>query len=572
MLFKVGIRASLAWFIGPKQRGQEKNLGRTDGGSSTQSLTRRTVEELEELIKDKLTTGFFGVRQAFRANDPRGRGSVSREAFTTILYHLCGYVSPSLVSSLLQRIGVESPSSISFDDFISHFRDNEVVQKEWLDPVLRPVRQGAHLPANQLRDSQRERSNVEQHEKRKQGLRKTLPVFYTALQVFPLLKRKAQGGLGEFARFLPDSCFDVDGMVLKPQLRQALFLMDIHMYDDEFDKVWDRIDRSGLGTVDSRTFFLTLGLGGNEGKEKQHQKSPIKEQVLEDKPDSVQPASCAKQDSPKTVIPVTVDECQEEKEDIMAVLSNKFKEGYNGIVEMFSRYDPENTGKVSKHELRQVLASYRLTLGPIEVEHFLSRFGCRHDEMVPYRKILDMCQDRTDKGLLQKIMEDPKHRFNKSRDSQIGTTTAVDAEARLLDLLHSDFLSLLGAFKSLDRENMGVVKKYQFKELLEARFGIRLNKEQLAAIRLRIGDDPASGLVPYPRFLEEFNHIRRFSPDRAVEARAATANSQRPSTCPSHPPLVRGGLSPRGVESGATQLDVKKEPESRDADQVFCSM
>lgn len=38
-------------------------------------------------------------------------------------------------------------------------------------------------------------------------------------------------------------------------------------------------------------------------------------------------------------------------------------------------------------------------------------------------------------------------RFNYSRDSNIGNTTAIDAEARLLDLLQSDFLALLGAFK-----------------------------------------------------------------------------------------------------------------------------
>ena len=40
-----------------------------------------------------------------------------------------------------------------------------------------------------------------------------------------------------------------------------------------------------------------------------------------------------------------------------------------------------------------------------------------------------------------------KHRFNRSRDSAIGNTTAFDAEARLLDLLQADFLALLGAFK-----------------------------------------------------------------------------------------------------------------------------
>ena len=43
-----------------------------------------------------------------------------------------------------------------------------------------------------------------------------------------------------YAKILPPSCFDVDGMVLKPQLRTALQVLGYQMYEEEFDKVWDR--------------------------------------------------------------------------------------------------------------------------------------------------------------------------------------------------------------------------------------------------------------------------------------------------------------------------------------------
>jgi hypothetical protein len=33
---------------------------------------------LQGLIYDKLSTGFYGIRQAFKANDPQGKGNVSR--------------------------------------------------------------------------------------------------------------------------------------------------------------------------------------------------------------------------------------------------------------------------------------------------------------------------------------------------------------------------------------------------------------------------------------------------------------------------------------------------------------
>ena len=43
-----------------------------------------------------------------------------------------------------------------------------------------------------------------------------------------------------YAKILPPSCFEVDGMVLKPQLRTALHVLGYQMYEEEFDKVWDR--------------------------------------------------------------------------------------------------------------------------------------------------------------------------------------------------------------------------------------------------------------------------------------------------------------------------------------------
>ena len=43
-----------------------------------------------------------------------------------------------------------------------------------------------------------------------------------------------------YKKIFPPSCFDVDGMVLKPQLRTALQVLGFQMYEEEFDKVWDR--------------------------------------------------------------------------------------------------------------------------------------------------------------------------------------------------------------------------------------------------------------------------------------------------------------------------------------------
>ncbi|KAL9984668.1 hypothetical protein ACROYT_G006991 [Oculina patagonica] len=263
--------------------GQEKGKTNSSGGPAWETPSyKRTPEELEDLIREKLLTRINGLRQSFRSNDPMGKGNVSREALVTILYHLCGYLTSEQINGLLKRLGLDTQSTISFENFVNHFQDNEVqsLTKEWVDPVVRPTSMSSNLmnlPANRLRQRQRELAMEQKHAALKQGRKKTPPKFFSALEVFPQLKRRAQQGTLSYAKILPPSCFDVDGMVLKPQLRTAFQVLGYQMYEEEFDKVWDRFDRTGLGAVDSQCFFRTLGLNPfYEHRRKVKQPSPSK--------------------------------------------------------------------------------------------------------------------------------------------------------------------------------------------------------------------------------------------------------------------------------------------------------
>lgn len=51
-----------------------------------------------------------------------------------------------------------------------------------------------NLPANRLRQRQRELAMEQKHAALKQGRKKTPPKFFSALEVFPQLKRRAQQG------------------------------------------------------------------------------------------------------------------------------------------------------------------------------------------------------------------------------------------------------------------------------------------------------------------------------------------------------------------------------------------
>lgn len=73
----------------------------------------------------------------------------------------------------------------------------QTLTKEWVDPVLRPpshFKYLANLPANRLRQRQREIALEQKRTVHKQGQKKTPPKLFSALEVFPQLKRRVQQG------------------------------------------------------------------------------------------------------------------------------------------------------------------------------------------------------------------------------------------------------------------------------------------------------------------------------------------------------------------------------------------
>lgn len=62
--------------------------------------------------------------------------------------------------------------------------------------------------------------------------------------------------------------------------------------------------------------------------------------------------------------------------------------------------------------------------------------------------------------------------------------------------------------RQLDRDNLGVIKRYQFKELLEARFKMKVTDDELTSVLRPLLEDTNHSLIPYARFLELFSSPR----------------------------------------------------------------
>ena len=74
---------------------------------------------------------------------------------------------------------------------------------------------------------------------------------------------------------------------------------------------------------------------------------------------------------------------------------------------------------------------------------------------------------------------------------------------RILYLRNVFFLLFLTC-RQLDRDNLGVIKRYQFKDLLETRFNMKFRDDELNSVVPPLVEGSMQSLIPYGRFLELF--------------------------------------------------------------------
>nr|XP_014341205.1 PREDICTED: uncharacterized protein LOC106702719 [Latimeria chalumnae] len=90
---------------------------------------RLNSHEIIMLIKEKVNSSYSSIRQMFQTNDPKGEGTVSKEALARILWNICGYLTSQQINNLLNSVQLAENTSFSFDEFISCFQDTKVKMK-----------------------------------------------------------------------------------------------------------------------------------------------------------------------------------------------------------------------------------------------------------------------------------------------------------------------------------------------------------------------------------------------------------------------------------------------------------
>ncbi|XP_060697778.1 EF-hand calcium-binding domain-containing protein 6-like [Hemiscyllium ocellatum] len=428
---------------------------------------RLQIDELQYLLHEKLRSGgFYILKQLFQAHDPTGRGHVTREVLLTILTRfLRRYIAARQFYHLLLRLKLNAKSIITFENFYSHFKEQEPKgYPAWMDPVKR------------LQENKR----------------------MSATQVHIQLKAMVR----ERPLELRDLFIKVDnGRMLPVTFQNVLHQLGIEMEQEEFIKLLKRYDPDDLGIVKAGNLMRALGFqttGVNRagwGAVPSALGKSTRFRLPEDQPKSPGRNQTKAGMERKLTL------------DIENWLKEKFREGFKSMLTDFYYYDQDNSGKVSRDNFLCVLKKYNLRLQDDQLNTFLVRCGLQEDAAtINYMEFLHNFQDRSGNGIPHRIITDENHRFNKLRS--FGSQSSVTAlEAKLMELLHNEFLFLLGSFHKIDKQKRDVISQQAFWTILKNRFGIDMSDEEISYLKNRIPLD-AQGNVKYLEFMSIFDSCK----------------------------------------------------------------
>lgn len=512
---------------GPRSRGRQE------------SATPRTNGEVIEKIKDKLTTGFYGLRHMFKANDPTGKGTVSREALLRILYSLVGYLTQEQFNKFLKGTGLDGKEHISFDSFVACFKDNETVQKEWVSPLQRLEKEKCrHYPEAELIRTDTIVTNP-----------------YLSAPYSDTLFREKIRNIDDARQVFPAACFQANGRIVPPQLREAHAQLGIFMTDSEFTSLWQRYDKEGLGAIRTSLFLkraaidtrpktfshrsktsvelkvrpkseakvvtLTHNSQTEEsepsaqdipGETTQETAEPTKETDNTDKNKASELATSKDSGEPDKGEEIKINISRKKKvqpklENIIDCLHYRFEESYNAMLSAFDLFDYLSDGYISRVDFRRVLQEFGLNISVTDFDNFLARNGVRTIRgQVNYKEFLNKFQSKSENSVTNRVVTSQQFQDKKFPAWPLPqhSLTSEELDVRLVDLLHGDFLKLIGYFKSCDKYGLGVITPHEFRSGIEKRLGYPMSERQWEQVKCDVGQD-SDGLIPYNKFLQMFD-------------------------------------------------------------------
>lgn len=202
------------------------------------------------------------------------------------------------------------------------------------------------------------------------------------------LKEKARQNVLDVTGIIPQHNPDGSRYILRPEFKNVLNSLGLHLDTDEFDKLWKRYDPLSRGTIDGKYLMKELGIdvgGGpiDTGRSRESSRSNLLKR---------------ESDRQRSI-------------DIEKWLKRKFREGFNQMKKDFEDKDKDCIDIVTHKDFITVLRKYGLNLELEYLDEFLARCSIEPKKAgVPYKEFLLKFQDRSEEGMSHQILTNTNHK------------------------------------------------------------------------------------------------------------------------------------------------------------------
>ncbi|XP_076445077.1 EF-hand calcium-binding domain-containing protein 6-like isoform X2 [Babylonia areolata] len=484
----------------------------------------KSDQELLDQMTARLIDGYDGIRHMFRTYDPVGEECVT-------------------------SLGLDKKETVSFDMFVSRFKEYADIQKKWVPPLKREAeaerQQKAH-PEEELRDSE--------------------VAEWAQLKVAPeadlLLRKALKEKKIDMRSILPDECYEPQGVVTKVQFRVALQEIGVNLTDDQYRRLWAKYDKTDLGFLprDHLYGMLNLDPDGTPIDVGPKVRTPV-EVVLKCPPppparnpakaarefaigrhkvrgdpwaleDGIKglgiqsPVNAGKVDSGDAIGPGGVEEKPESPaaeaaarskiravmtstshtmfDDIIDCLHHKFEEQYNNMMSAFKLFDIHNDGSIMRIDFRRVLREYGFPVTALQLRPLIQQLGLNINHgLISYRQVLGKLMNRHD-AFTSTVLDDYITAVKEGRSTEpqvTGADTEVEEMThKLVQTLHQDYVKMSAELLRKDRTDGGVLPPAEIRSTVDKLLGQSMTEPQWDALQRKLPYD-AQGNVRYADFM-----------------------------------------------------------------------
>lgn len=424
-------------------------------------------------LRGKISENPETIQRAFAAFDRYGNGLISKEDLHQIINAFCFIMSDKQFQALLKKIKISEGGFVSYEDFFNSFQKSDTEESlRWLENLY-PSPNKPPKTAEQVSKHSRGLTNADVEKKVREVV---VAKFYSLAKAFTDGDPRHTGTVGASA------------------LHEILNEHAFRMTSDQFNHIWNQLDKNVDGKVDYRDFLKRFStrtdviravsttpplrirdIRTSYGPAGSPVRSPA---VLSPSPEYLTPPPSAS--------------------DVERKIKDLICRRWQHIQKSFRNTDSENKGVVNFEQLRDILLKHDIELSPRE---FLSLWRKHSNEGKGGIVYKDFMRHFV---LNLKSGDDPLTR-PKLPPSKIPTSPGIMSD-KLVELMAAlrapvrrDWKAMRRAFRALDKCGSGTCSLLQFREMMR-KFKIDLSEEDYFHL-FSFYDKLLTGKVCYISFL-----------------------------------------------------------------------